>query len=108
MATHTAISKGNGAAYHYYVCKRRQERRQECDCTQRSVRAVEVERAMWELVLDLLVDPERIRSGTERLIEQERATHVGDPDRETEAWARKISECARRPAVPTRTSRLPG
>ena len=46
MATHTAISKGNGAAYYYYVCKRRQERRQECDCTQRSVRAVEVERAV--------------------------------------------------------------
>ena len=45
MAAHTAISKGNGAGY-YYVCKRRQERRQECDCTQRSVRATEVERAV--------------------------------------------------------------
>jgi len=96
MTTHTAISKGNGAAYHYYVCKRRQERRQECDCTQRSVRAVEVERAVWGLVSDLLVDPERIRSGMERLIEQERATHVGDSEREAEAWARKIAEWHRR------------
>jgi site-specific DNA recombinase len=96
MTTHTAIPKGNGAAYHYYVCKRRQERRQECDCTQRSVRAVEVERAVWGLVSDLLVDPERIRSGMERLIEQERTTHVGDPEQEAEAWARKIAECDRR------------
>ena len=94
--THTAISKGNGAAYHYYVCKRSQERRQECDCTQRSVRAVEVERAVWGLVSDLLVDPERIWSGMERLIEQERATQVRDPEREAEAWARKIAECDRR------------
>jgi septal ring factor EnvC (AmiA/AmiB activator) len=48
------------------------------------------------LVSDLLVDPERIRSGMERLIEQERATQVGDPEREAEAWARKIAECDRR------------
>ena len=85
MATHTAISKGNGAAYYYYVCKRRQERRQECNCTQRSVKAIEIEQAVWGLVSDLLVDPERIRSGMKRLIEQERATHVGDPQREAEA-----------------------
>jgi site-specific DNA recombinase len=96
ITTHTAIPKGNGAAYHYYICKRRQERRQERDCTQRSVRAVEVERAVWGLVSDLLVDPERIRSGMERLIEQERATQVGDPEREAEAWTRKIAEYDRR------------
>ncbi len=90
MATHTAISKGNGAAYYYYVCKRRQERRQECKCTQRSVKAMEIEQVVWGLVSDLLVDPERIRSGMERLIEQERATHVGDPEREAEAWAERV------------------
>jgi hypothetical protein len=40
--------------------------------------------------------PKRIRSGMERLIEQERAIHVGDPEREAEAWAWKIAECDRR------------
>jgi site-specific DNA recombinase len=48
MATHTSTSKGNGADYHYYVCKQRKERRRTCDCTQRAVRATEAERAVWD------------------------------------------------------------
>jgi hypothetical protein len=46
MTTHTAKSSGNGAAYHYYVCKQRKEYIKTCDCAQRSMRADEAERAV--------------------------------------------------------------
>ena len=96
MGTHVAMPRGmGGPVYYYYVCKRRKERRQECDCTQGSVRAIETEQAVWGLVSALLRDPEQIRCGMEQLIEQERTVWSGDPEREAETWARKIAECGR-------------
>ncbi len=96
MSTHTAKSSGNGAEYHYYLCKQRKQRRQTCDCTQRAVRAEEVERLVWEFVSNLLRDPEEIRRGMQHLIERERTDRTGDPEHEAEVWAGKIAECDRR------------
>ncbi len=96
MATHTSTSKGNGADYHYYVCKQLKERRRTCDCTQRAVRATKAERAVWGFVSDLLRDPEEIRRGMEGLIEQERTSRTRDPVHEAEVWAQKIAECDQR------------
>jgi site-specific DNA recombinase len=96
MTTHTATSRGNGADYHYYLCKQRKERRQACDCTQRAVRATEAERAVWEFVSGLLRDPEEIRRGMESLIEQERTSRTRDPKHEAEVWTQKIAECDQR------------
>jgi site-specific DNA recombinase len=96
MTTHTATSRGNGADYHYYVCKQRKQRRQACDCKQRSVRATEAERAVWEFVSDLLQDPEEIRRGMESLIEREQLLRSGDPHREAQVWAQKLAECDQR------------
>ena len=70
--THTATSRGNGADYHYYLCKQRKERRQACDCEQRAVRATEAEGRVWAFVAGLLRDPDRVRSGIECLVEEER------------------------------------
>jgi site-specific DNA recombinase len=93
MTTHTSTSRGNGADYHYYVCKQRKERRQTCDCPQRGVRATEAERAVWTFVSNLLRDPEEIRRGMESLIEQEQTSRTRDPEHEAEVWAQKIAEC---------------
>ena len=95
MTTHTAKSSGNGAAYHYYVCKQRKEHNKTCECTQRSVRAGEAERLVWGFVSDLLREPEKVRCGMERLIEEERTNRGGDPGHEAKVWAQKIAECAR-------------
>jgi hypothetical protein len=89
-------ARGNGADYHYYVCKQRKQRRQACDCTQKAVRATEAERAVWEFVSDLLRDPEEIRCGMESLIEQEQSSRARDPEHEAEVWAQKIAECDQR------------
>ena len=96
MTTHTATSRGNGADYHYYVFNQRKARGRECDCRQRSVRATEVERVVWTFVSNFLRDPETIRVGMERLIEEERAIRAQNPEHEAEHWTRKIADCARR------------
>jgi hypothetical protein len=96
MTTHTATSRGNGADYHYYVCNQRKDRGRECDCTQRAVRATEAECVVWTFVSNLLREPETIRVGMERLIEEERTSKAQDPEHEAELWAQRISDCDRR------------
>ena len=96
MTTHTATSRGNGADYHYYVCNQRKDRGRECDCTQRAVRATEAERVVWTFVSNLLREPETIRVGMERLIEEERTSKAQDPEHEAELWAQRIADCDRR------------
>ena len=96
MTTHTATSRGNGADYHYYVCNQRKDRGRECDCRQRAVRAIEVERVVWTFVSNLLRGPATIRVGMERLIEKERTSQAQNPEHETELWAQKIADCAQR------------
>ena len=44
----------------------------------------------------LLQDPERIRAGLDRLIEEERADAGRDPERNAEFWSKKITEVERR------------
>jgi site-specific DNA recombinase len=93
--TKTTMPNGRGP-YHYYMCTRRLELRKMCSCTQRSLRAAEVEGPIWDFVSRLLKDPDTIRRGMERLIEQERAAaNRGDPDSTATAWADKVEECAR-------------
>jgi site-specific DNA recombinase len=96
MTTHTATSRGNGADYHYYVCNQRKDRGRECDCRQRAVRAIEVERVVWTFVSNLLREPATIRVGMERLIEEERTSQAHNPEHEAELWAQKIADCAQR------------
>jgi chromosome segregation ATPase len=51
---------------------------------------------VWEFVSGLLRDPEDIRRGMERLIEQERTLRARDPEHEAGTWAQKIAECDQR------------
>jgi site-specific DNA recombinase len=94
MQTKTTNPEGR-RIYHYYLCIRRHELRKMCSCTQKALRAEEAEAAIWEFVSRLLKDPETIRAGMERLIEQERSANWGDPERVGRAWADKVAECAR-------------
>jgi site-specific DNA recombinase len=92
MGTHTTST--DGKAYHYYKCFRRSDYKRGV-CEQKSLRAEPVEASVWEFVSSLLQDPQRIRAGMDRLIEQERSTKRGDPEREAQAWAETIDKCAR-------------
>jgi hypothetical protein len=95
METKTTMPLGRGP-YHYYMCSRRVELRKMCSCTQKALRAADAEEAIRGFVSRLLKDPDTIRRGMERLIEQERAAaNRGDPEGTAKAWADKVAECVR-------------
>jgi hypothetical protein len=95
MGTKTTKPRGGDTTYHYYACNRRRQLRKMCECTQRSLSATEVEGRVWRFVSELLKDPEKVRAGMNRLIEQELSERGGDPRREAEVWTKKIAECDR-------------
>ena len=77
----------------FYYCCRKRYRDGAAGCSHKKVRrADEVEPLVWEFVSGLLKEPERLRAGLERLIEQERAAMRGDPEQEARAWLEKLSE----------------
>jgi hypothetical protein len=92
MGTHTTTA--NDKPYHYYKCFRRSDYKRGI-CEQKSLRAERAEAALWSFVSELLKDPERIRAAMNRLIEEERNTRRGDPEREARAWVDEIAKCAR-------------
>jgi flagellar motility protein MotE (MotC chaperone) len=51
---------------------------------------------VWSNVAEILKDPERLRAGLERMIEQERSGAHGDPGAQTEHWLEEISEANRK------------
>jgi len=58
--------------YHYYICAWRVELSGMCSCTQKAITAADAEEAVW-VVSGLLRDPEGIRRGMDRLMDEERA-----------------------------------
>ena len=94
IGTRTAKDK-RGNLYHYYLCRRPAVAREAYGCVQRCIRAEPLEAEIWDFVSGLLKDPERIRAGMEKLIEQERAGGYGDPEQEARVWADQIAECSR-------------
>ena len=94
MSTQSNKPEGE-STYHYYVCRRRRMLGKKSPCSQKSLKATEVEAAVWHFVSELLKEPERIRAGMDVLIEQERAAGARDPATETKVWADKVAECDR-------------
>jgi hypothetical protein len=95
MTVHTTVDpKGRGRGrYFYYRCARGGRRYEERPCSHgRNHRAEETEAILWGLISRLIQDPERLKSGLEELIEQERSAMRGDPEREAKTWIEKLSE----------------
>jgi site-specific DNA recombinase len=88
MKTHT--TKAHGYPYHYYGCARRRQLGKKCDCKQPSIQEHQVEPVVWDFVSWLLKNPEHIRRGIERMIDQEYAGMKGDPEQEENVWAEKL------------------
>jgi site-specific DNA recombinase len=85
--------KKNGRRFHYYCCHSRHNTGPSRDCSNRKyLRAEQIEEQVWEFVRGLLRDPEWIRAGLDRLIEDERTDAGRDPERDAEFWSRKITE----------------
>jgi site-specific DNA recombinase len=96
-ATHSAkVKKGRTYAYDYYRCSNRNKFGPDACANSLRPRADELEAAVWALVSDLLKAPERLQAGLEKLIEEERRTVRGNPGKEAETWAKKLSDVERK------------
>lgn len=85
--------KHSGSAYyHYYRCPTRHAHGKDACSMPRGVRAEETEALVWAFVLGYLKDPEQLRVGLERFIEEERGAVRGDPEREARMWLDRIAE----------------
>jgi site-specific DNA recombinase len=80
---------------YYYRCPRAYGYDGECS-HRKNHRADKLEPAVWDLVSGLLKDPERLREGLERMIEEERKGVGGDPEREARMWLEKIADADRK------------
>lgn len=65
------------------------------ECAQRSLAAAELEGCVWGFVSGLLADPEKVRVGMNRLVEQESTGSGGDPKAEAKVLAERIAGCDR-------------
>jgi site-specific DNA recombinase len=95
MRTQTTRPHNKGH-YYYYSCSRRRKLRKMCDCRQASIQAGAIEPVVWEFVRGMLLDPERIRAGMERMIATERETSKGSPEKEARMWSEKLAEAGRK------------
>jgi hypothetical protein len=80
MGTHTTQPRG-GRVYHYYMYKRRSRLGKTGSCRQKALRPAEVEPAVWHFVSELLTAPEKIKTGMERLIDDEVASDAAIPSK---------------------------
>jgi site-specific DNA recombinase len=87
-------SPRDGRLYYYYRCPTRHQKGKDACSQPRSYQATQTEARVWEFIAGLLKDPDRLRAGLERMVDQERDGLRGDPEREAKEWRRKLSEVA--------------
>lgn len=91
MAHHSVLARNKRYHYHYYRC--RGNGQVGGDCPQnKHVKAEQIEADVWEFVSGLLLDPDRLATGLEAMIDEERQALRGDPEREVMVWFDKIAE----------------
>ena len=92
LRAHTSY-KTSGRRFHYYSCRSRYNTGPNRDCSNtKHLRAEQIEEQVWGFVCGLLRNPERIRAGLDRLIEEERTDSVRDPKRDAQFWSKKMTE----------------
>jgi hypothetical protein len=91
MASSVATGR-RGKRYFYYVCPRNYQQSWGACPSTRSHRAEELEARVWSLVSQLLKDPEHLRIGLERAIEEERRYCGGDLETQERMWLDKLAE----------------
>jgi len=94
MRTTTVKSGWSDKRNHYYRCHKPADHVEGCP-NRKNYRADKVEPRVWELVSSLMTDPEQLCADLERMIELERETLRGNPEREAKAWLDKLTEVER-------------
>jgi hypothetical protein len=89
----TSVSYGRKKEpYFYYGCPRNYEHHWSTCPSTKCHRAKVLEEQVWTLVLGLLKDPERLRVGLERAIEEELRSRDKNPEGQIRAWLDRITE----------------
>jgi site-specific DNA recombinase len=80
----------------YYRCREGNRRKDTCS-NRKSIRSDYAHAAVWDLISGLLTDPDRLREGLDAMIEEQRRSLRGDPDREAKTWLEKLAalDCKR-------------
>ena len=92
LRSHTASPRA-GTLFHYYSCRSRYNTGPSRGCANtKHLRAEGIEGQVWDFVRGLLKDPERVRAGLDRLIEEERTSVGRDPGRDAEFWSKRMAE----------------
>jgi len=79
----------------YYRCREANRRKETCP-NNKSIRSDKAHPAVWDLVSGLLSDPERLRAGLDAMIDEQRGTLRGDPEREAKAWLERLAALDRK------------
>jgi site-specific DNA recombinase len=89
--------KNSGGDYnHYYRCRTR-ARYGAGSCSLDGMRrADEIEALVWGFVSDMMNNPEQLRADLEKVVERERQSVRGNPEREAKAWLERIAEVDRK------------
>jgi hypothetical protein len=88
-------SPAKGRLYSYYKCRRVvRDGKDACPAGKfrPNHRAEELENKIWELISDLMKNPEQLRADLERMIKLERKDRRGDPEQEAKVWLEKLAE----------------
>jgi len=88
--------KKPGGLYLYYCCAAGAYVARHTCSARTHHKAEELEARVWSIVSEVLKDPARLRTGLDRMIEEERRRSHGDPGAETERWLAQISESGRK------------
>jgi hypothetical protein len=97
MTTCRRRRDGNATKYYYhYRCPKRQIEGADACCHKKNYRAGEIEETVWGVFSDLVRDPEQLRADLNRMIEQERRSMRGYPEKVAETCLRKLSEADRK------------
>ena len=92
LRPHTARTRA-GTLLRYYSCRSRYNTGPSRGCANtKHLRAEGIEGQVWDFVRGLLKDPERVRAGLDRLIEEERTSVGRDPGRDAECWSKRMAE----------------
>ncbi len=94
MVTNSVPSYGEKLLFYYRCAKRVGVGKDTCS-QRKYYRADKVESQVWELVSDIMKDPEQLRDDLERMIEQEDEGLYGDPEQEAKVWTEKLAEVER-------------
>ncbi|MDP8938736.1 MAG: recombinase family protein [Actinomycetota bacterium] len=98
MRVRSAWNKKGGTRRYYYTCGKSNTDKTACH-HRKNHRALDLEGEVWVHVSGTMKDPEQLREDLEHMIELERRSLRGDPDREGKAWLEKLSEVGRKRAA---------